>query len=231
MIKKGFLLSCCLLLAMVRLPGQSATAQLVFRLVFEGEKIVLGEQYFSAKLSDSVRIETVRFYISDLQYFARGQQVTPVSETPLLIDAALPESCTATLELEKGRQIDEVRFTLGLDSLINVSGALGGDLDPTKGMYWAWQSGYINFKLEGTTAKCPARNHFFQYHLGGYRPPFQTVQSVAVKGKATDHFIVEVDIAAFLDQIEVSEVYQVMSPNAEAVELSAKLPTMFRSVK
>jgi hypothetical protein len=34
---------------------------------------------------------------------------------------------------------DQIQFQLGIDSLTNVSGAMGGDLDPTKGMYWTWQ--------------------------------------------------------------------------------------------
>lgn len=231
MIKQAFHLCCFLFLAMIELPAQQVDAQLAFDLVFQGEKIVPGEQYHSEKIGDEVLIETVRFYISDLQFFADGKPVTSVSETPLLIDAGVPESCTTSLELNEGASFDEVRFTLGLDSLINVSGALGGDLDPTKGMYWAWQSGYINFKLEGETETCPARHHFFQYHLGGYRPPHQTVQSVVVSGKSTNHFRIEVDLATFLDQLDVSQTYQVMSPNAKGVELSAMLPALFRSAK
>jgi hypothetical protein len=213
------------------LPAQQLQGKVEFLLEFQGEKIVPGQQYFSEKLKDSILIETLRFYVSDLQFFAEGKPITEASKMPFLIDSDVPESHSTTLILSNDKQFDEVRFTLGLDSLINVSGALGGDLDPTKGMYWAWQSGYINFKLEGETEACPARNHAFQYHLGGYRPPFQTVQSISVKGKSTRDFRIVVDIAAFLEQMDVSQDYQVMSPNAKAVELSAMLPAMFHAAK
>jgi len=44
-----------------------------------------------------------------------------------------------------------------VDSLANVSGAMSNDLDATKGMYWSWQSGFINLKIEGKSASCKTR--------------------------------------------------------------------------
>ena len=78
---------------------------------------------------------------------------------------------------------DKIKFNLGIDSLTNVSGVMGGDLDPTKGMYWTWQSGYINFKMEGSSAVCPTRNHEFQFHIGGYQDPFYAMQTLELEVK------------------------------------------------
>jgi hypothetical protein len=67
-----------------------------------------------------------------------------------LIDFDENDSNALCLEIPDDIEFDAIQFNLGLDSLTNVSGALGGDLDPTKGMYWTWQNGYVNFKLQGS---------------------------------------------------------------------------------
>jgi len=69
---------------------------------------------------------------------------------------------------------------IGTDSITNVSGALDGDLDPIKGMYWAWNSGCINFKLEGTRV-ISGKKTPFEYHIGGYNGPQATAMKKSIK--------------------------------------------------
>ena len=45
---------------------------------------------------------------------------------------------------------NRIAFTIGVDSIRNVSGAQTGALDPANGMFWTWNSGYIMAKLEGS---------------------------------------------------------------------------------
>lgn len=60
-----------------------------------------------------------------------------------LVDAEDTASWTVTTTRSA-----QAYFLLGVDSLTNVSGAFGG-ASTIKGMYWAWNSGYINLKLKG----------------------------------------------------------------------------------
>lgn len=70
-----------------------------------------------------------------------------------------------------------ISFSIGVDSAKSVS-ALDqrtGVLDPAgagKGMYWAWNSGYIFVKLEGTSPSAPidsvTQKRRFWYHIGGF---------------------------------------------------------------
>ncbi len=60
---------------------------------------------------------------------------------------------------------------LGVDSLMNTSGAQTGALDPLRGMFWTWNSGYINAKLEGISSQSSQPAHMINYHIGGYRYP------------------------------------------------------------
>jgi hypothetical protein len=64
-----------------------------------------------------------------------------------------------------------IDMTWGVDSLTHVSGVMRGDLDPLLGMYWAWQSGYICAKLEGTFISELGVIKRFTFHFGGYRYP------------------------------------------------------------
>lgn len=122
---------------------------------------------------------------------------------------------------------DTIKFHLGIDSLTNVSGAVGGDLDPTKGMYWSWQSGYINFKLEGNSPLCNTRNHEFQFHLGGYSAPFASMQTVYLPLTAKQKANILFDVQKLLSAIDLSVQQSIMIPGGDAVALSRLVASSF----
>jgi hypothetical protein len=95
-------------------------------------------------------------------------------------------------------------------------------------MYWSWQSGYINFKLEGWNPKSTARKHAFQYHLGGYMTPYSALSTVRIPcGKATLSTEITVQLATFLNQINVVELPTIMSPSERAAVLAQLIPSLF----
>jgi hypothetical protein len=97
---------------------------------------------------------------------------------------------------------------------------MGGNLDPTKGMYWAWHSGYINFKLEGTSAHCKTRNNEFQFHLGGYQQPNYCLQTISFPINNESKINLKLDVQQILQQIDLTKTNHIMSPSAEAVLIS-----------
>jgi hypothetical protein len=92
-------------------------------------------------------------------------------------------------------------------------------------MYWTWQSGYINFKLEGISSLCPARKNKFYWHIGGYSPPFNILRQVALKTNGK----ISIQLEQLFEEIDISVEYQVMSPNHNAVQIADKLPSLFKS--
>ena len=104
----------------------------------------------------------------------------------------------------------------------------GGDLDPTNGLYWTWQSGYINFKLEGKTAACPARNNLFQYHIGGYQYPFNAMREVELDIEKGGEILIEFPIEELLNNTDLSKEYEIMSPNKKAMRMADKIAKNFR---
>lgn len=165
--------------------------------------------------------ETVRFYLTGFQFFRNGREVFREENSYHLVD----REGTWTITVP---EYDEIAFNLGTDSLVNVSGALGGDLDPTKGMYWTWNSGYINVKLEGISPMSKGRNNGFGLHLGGYMPPFQTVYLVKSPATATGGIRIELDVCPMLEKVDWQQHYNVMSPSAEAVRLAKLLGQSIR---
>ncbi len=200
--------------------------ELSFQPSFNGAALLKGHALAG---KDSVHFETFRFYVSGIELLKNGKTVWKEKNGFHLIDAAHEKSLSLKLKTPGKLSYDKIKFNLGIDSATNVSGALGGDLDPTKGMYWTWQSGYINLKLEGASNVCNTRNHAFEFHLGGYLTPFFSMQTILLPVKA-GKINIKADVARFLSDIKLSEQNQVMSPCTEAVQLSKKAVSMF-SVK
>ncbi|MFN0014373.1 MAG: MbnP family protein [Saprospiraceae bacterium] len=218
--------------------GSGQSLSLSVRPVFRGEKIALGEQV-TLSSGDTIVLHTVRFYLGNFVFWKNGQVVfeeknhyhllDPEDETTLDLRFAVPENLP----------FDTVQFDLGVDSLTTVSGVMGGDLDPTKGMFWTWQSGYIQVKLEGDYKSRgdvkPAHSSTFQLHLGGYLPPFQTVQAIKIgRFLQPQHLVsqpsgrwLSFDLAPFFEAVDWAKKRSIMSPGGEAVRLSGVLSTSF----
>ncbi len=205
--------------------------------------------------ADTITITALRFYCSAIVLngvaadTSRARLVDASDSAtliiPLRVSFPLPRSLPTRLpsiERREHAQLAErherpenivLQCRLGVDSATNSAGALRGDLDPIRGMYWAWQSGYINFKLEGTSARCTARKKKFQFHLGGYLPPLQTVQVLTfsrntAQAAQSKEWLVIVDVREFLAGIDLATLHTVMSPSPDAVRLARKAASAFR---
>src|SRR5690606_20878888 len=112
-------------------------------------------------------------YISNikLQTNSGVEYVVPQDSGYFLIMEDEPSSQVITLSNVPAGDYDKITFTIGVDSLrstMDISKRTGV-LDPTQGhdgMYWTWNSGYIFFKMEGTSPAAPAdQDHKFYYHI------------------------------------------------------------------
>jgi len=96
-------------------------------------------------------------------------------------------------------------------------------------MYWTWQSGYINFKLEGISEKCSTRKNRFQYHLGGYQEPLNLYQKISIDTPSESReIIIDVDISSLLESLDLSATNQIMSPSNVALKIANLLPKIFK---
>jgi hypothetical protein len=116
------------------------------------------------------RISQFKFYVSQFDLInTDSNKVYNVNHDKyFLIDAADSTTWSAKLSVAPFR-FNRIAFTIGVDSAKNVSGAQTGALDPAKGMFWTWNSGYIMAKLEGISSVSSLPNQKFEYHIGGFK--------------------------------------------------------------
>jgi len=188
----------------------------------EGIPLELGKPVVLKDRSDTLQIDALRFYFSDI----RWEKETDLSANPKdryhLVDATDPTS--QLLRTHAPAENSSLHFGFGVDSLTNDTGVHGGDLDPTKGMYWAWQTGYVNFKIEGSSRAC--KN--FGYHLGGFLDGLDASTEVSLSfdfskvERVNDGTQVQLvfEIADFLKEAEAISGCHLMRPSVEAVSLA-----------
>lgn len=177
--------------------------------------------------SYDLTVETLKFYLSSFELYNDGKPVFSTIQNCYLLDLADPDSWKISLTIPEKLSFDQLNFQLGVDSLTNVSGAMGDDLDPVNGMYWTWQSGYINFKLEGTATTCPARNNRFQYHIGGYQAPFESLQTIQLPVNPNSKISITLNLDTIFNEVNLSENYKIMSPSESSTIFSKLLKKAF----
>ncbi len=187
----------------------------------------LGQSYFLKSLNDSVLFETLKFYVSKPENVEGKTLTYNTSPKYQLIDLEKPTSLEMQVLLPQNSNFNTFRFLLGVDSITNMGGAQGGDLDPTKGMYWSWQSGYINLRLEGKSKSCPARKNVFQYHLGGYSAPYNSSQTIELQTKVNKEIVINIALDELIQKVDITKNFEIMSPGEKAMEFADFLPTIF----
>lgn len=188
------------------------------------EAFFLDSTYVSTT-KDIIKITALKFYISNLTSTTEDKNAT--RDRAFLIDFEDKNSLSIFTKKQKNTSLKKIEFHIGVDSIASVSGALSGDLDPSKGMYWAWQSGYINLKIEGSSPSCNTRKNEFQFHVGGYQKPFYALQTISLKVNNSKEFTIVVDVAKFFENIALRETNSVLIPGNKAIELAKKSATMF----
>lgn len=202
--------------------------KLTFQPQYADSILHLGDHYYPLNDHDSLQFETLKFYISGIVLTDNKGAVWIENNSFHLLDASQEQGLQCNLDIPNNFNCKSVQFQIGIDSTTNVSGALGGDLDPTKGMYWTWQSGYINFKLEGKSNLCKTRNNEFQFHIGGYLYPFSCLQTIQLDLKPTEDPVIILDIKKMLASIDLSKQNQIMNTGLDAVKFSSLISNSFR---
>lgn len=184
-----------------------------FNATYGDNKVVLNESI----TENDLFIRVLKFYISNVTLSNNDKHVYEEKLSYHLIDFSIENDVKVTLENAFKKSFNTLSFNLGIDSLTNASGVHGGDLDPTKGMYWSWQSGYINFKFEGEKINNGISTPF-QYHLGGYKGPYNSIAKVKLDVDYKSEIEIKFNVSLFLKLLNKVETQKIMSPSLSSVK-------------
>lgn len=158
-------------------PDEKNNITLEFDNQVGSDEMTLGTGSYKNSSGEDFTITTFNYFISNVSFKKSDGTVVKFPNDYFLIKQSDSESFEATLKDLPVGDYTEVTFTVGVDSARSVSeiSQRTGVLDPasygTDNMYWAWNSGYIFFKFEGTSSVVPsdaAGKRVFQYHVGGF---------------------------------------------------------------
>ena len=188
-----------------------------FKLIFKDEPLLLNKKYLSDK-KDTLEIVNFKFYLSNFEIEYNDNSILKEKNSVHLLDIKKPVSSKLLIPNDSNKIISKIHFDIGIDSLSSVSGAMEGDLDPMNGMYWSWQSGYINMKLEGKSPSCATPKKEFQFHIGGYESPNYAIRRITLENKkGIENIKIKVDLAKIFAILSLRERNSVMSPGKEAM--------------
>lgn len=198
-----------------------------FNLMFNKQALSKNILYTS-KQKDEIKITQVKFFISHINITYDDKSQYQENNSYHLIDFDKKESMKFPIGLYQNKTISKIEFNIGVDSTASVSGALEGALDPTSGMYWSWQSGYINLKIEGISKSCQTRKNEFAFHIGGYENPNYAMRSITLNYNRNNPTInINTDLSALFDNLPLQTNNAVMSPGKKAKEIADKSISMF----
>lgn len=211
--------------------NQADSLHLNFNIEFNHQILELNKQYITSK-NDTIALKTFKCYISSVQIHYSDNSLFTEKDSYHLLDLENPNTLHFPITKSNDKIISKVTFNIGIDSLTNTSGAMSGDLDPTKGMYWAWQSGYVNMKIEGKSSSCnpegSGRKNEFQFHIGGYMQPNYAMRSVEILTK-NEKLNITIDVAEFFSKVKLSETNSIMIPGKKAMQLADYSVKMFKT--
>ncbi|MBA4166512.1 MAG: hypothetical protein H0X41_03035 [Chitinophagaceae bacterium] len=134
----------------------------------------LGTGTYTNAASESLTITKLKYYVSNfvLTNVDGTVYTIPQDSCYFLIDESDEATHQPVLHVPEG-EYKTLGFLLGVDSLRSTkdiaqrtgvldSTAAGGD------MYWTRNSGYIFFKIEGTSPASSSMDKTFIYHIGGF---------------------------------------------------------------
>lgn len=210
-----------ILILFLLLLNRNLNAQLDFQFTWGNQNVENNQKYYFNE-KDWIEFSELKIYLSNYSLSKSNGGI--ILKLVDLIDNENADS-KVILDSVNINYFETLTFQFGLDSIINTSGILDGDLDPINGMYWAWNSGYIHLKMVGKSSLVPSTKNEFEFHLGGYRKPNETYFDVTlpIKGNTLKFNLKPL----FLNHIDFNKTTQIMIPGVNAKKITNATANLF----
>lgn len=212
------------------------TIHLLFKSTVGDSALQTGVGYINA-FGEPFTVRAFKYYISDIQLLYSNNSIYKLNIAPHLVNEVDSTTKQIFFTAPEGK-ITSIRFILGVDSITNTTGVQTGDLDPAKGMYWVWNTGYIMAKLEGTSAVAKTPGRQFTYDIGGYKRGENAARLISLSVPSTSYqtthgarnFIVKADVLNWfhgMSDIKISEQSMCHEPGKLAMNIADNYQHMF----
>ncbi len=138
---------------------------------FNNDSIRINESVHVSQAGDSLKFETLKFFVSELRLLKAGGDTVKVPFYGL-VDLKRPEFRKLTITDLPAGNYTGIQFSVGIDSTTNGADpnqyAPGSVLNPLvhQDMYWDWATGFIFCKIEGSYPKSGGATNSFVFHFG-----------------------------------------------------------------
>ncbi len=190
---------------------------------------------------DELTITRLRYYLSNFRLRRADGHWIAIPSNPqtdagyFLVDAVVPESQKFSLGKAPAGEYRGLEFMIGVDAARNHAGAQAGALDPARGMFWTWNTGYVFFKLEGRSKQSTEDGQRVTLHVGGdaqVRTVFLPLESkpVRVGSGLQPEIHLAADIATIFggaQPLRVAETHAAMTPQ-DGGAIADRYAGMFR---
>jgi hypothetical protein len=176
-------------------------------------------QKITINANESIVFETIKCYISSLKI---NNEL--VNNPAFLYDLENQKQ----LVIQSSTSFNSLSFAIGLDSATHISENYTGDLDPILGMYWAWNTGYTNFKISGKKVVSGQQDQPFELHIGGFQKPFATQQEKTIQSNFTSQIKLDIQLLPLYEYMCKTKLFSLLIPGKEAKAIAAILPSLFQ---
>jgi hypothetical protein len=219
--------------------SQTGTLKIIFINTANGKPVVLRDSLYSNYFGEQYSVSKLKYYISNITMTANNSSKNMGGY--YLMNAA-SEDNSFEFPLQPGNYSD-LGFLLGVDSLRNCSGAQTGALDPMNDMFWTWNTGYVMFKIEGTSPASTSDLQRIEHHVGGYKGANNVATKInfnftgpallEIKANSTTEMIIETNLDNYWhgnSSIKISELPVCTTTGELARKIASNFKTLF-SVK
>ncbi|MFZ4798737.1 MAG: MbnP family protein [Bacteroidia bacterium] len=138
---------------------------ITFNNTVNGKTITSTDTNYRNAANNLYTIGLIKYYVTNIvlvdensnEWFAKNYNLIDVFETA---------QNTFILNNIPNAKYTKLKFMIGVDSLRNSTGVQDGYLDPSHGMIWDWNTGYIFFKHEGNYINTANEVKPLRLHLG-----------------------------------------------------------------
>lgn len=198
------------------------------------EPFILNTDLVHPMNAETMNFSTFKYYVSNVKLKKADGTWWIHPESYFLVDASNDVSSVLNLGALPIGEYTQMEYTLGVDSIRNVSGAQSGALSTANNMFWSWNSGYIMVKAEGTSPQSSTGN--FAFHLGGYKGTnnivtvktisFDAEKLIVSKGN-TSQVHIKNNPAKLFHQDPLSSGTSTMMPGAKAKQMATNYYASF----